>query len=1848
MIEHKIDFWKKSLLDLGKRNRLINYKKTKRSNIKISSPELEEIFITLVCKEKSLSFSHIVNEKYVDGELLYDSFSNGDIQTDQDIVDQQITLRNLRSKARVSMQERGTNILYLSFGFLNWKEVSKDKEWLRSPLVLVPVSISIKSVTDPFVLTLHEDEIVINPTLAHRFESDYNVVLPNFDDFDEDVLGCLEAIEEIVQKNGWSVDKSVDLSLLTFLKINMYKDIENNIDRIKGHHLLKALCGDTDGIDDISPEYDHYDHDNKTNPADMFQVVDADSSQQDAILYSKNGVSFVLQGPPGTGKSQTITNIIAEGLADGKKILFVSEKMAALEIVYNRLSQVDLADFCLTLHNPKVKKKDVLNDLEATLHKQKTQFKEDAFYYLQKLQKNRTILNTYVKDLHTKNMPLNKSVYDVNGILANLDSTKDVVFSLPNVALVDDDKLFEYRALLEDLANTVKKMQVDIQDNPWLNCKIKNLTHELRHDLEGNLDHIILGISKLTDLTTTVSSEFGWVIGNSVDELEKIIKVFEFFTSIPQQLPKAWFESEDINLLYSILEKQMEIQEEYLKKREVLSERYQEGFFSLPPEEIVKKFGVLKRTIAKTIRKTSYLSMNSVKQSIGTILQDLGLAKTGLAFTIENIASLQQKYSFTSVNNFDQIYALGKILGNIIKNPKPTEMWFDESKETYLNRLLTDAETKFNTIKQLKTSVTNEFDKEILTLDYRPILTRFRTEYTGFAKVFKKTYASDKKIILGFYGQASKKLDDQKIVKTLEVLKQINDGKMWIAERKELLSNAFGKHYVDEYTDWNGLEESLKNFMELKKQLGTRLNTTEIKQLLLSGVIEDRLVCSTNMAILSLLDKQVEKKIHHIISFNGNLKQEPLENIQSTLEEFENTMTTFGTLLHEVCSFTKSKSLSYEKIINDLKMLNKLKNFEREINSEEETLFAKFSFLYNGLETNWSKTLESLDWAKTFSELISRYKLPNEFVSKICSAEYSLKISNTKEKLEDCLKEFEPEWNWFNGYFKQEEKMALKRIPELTIKLEKCLHGLAYLEEWTDYERCKDECQKYDLAEFVNKAEKEGILKTQLVDAFMKRFYRMWLDKIVHKYPSINTFRGANHKLVIDEFRELDERQFSIAKARLKEQLLAHLPDLNKSTSAFDEVGVLKRELNKRRKIMPLRKLFKAIPNLLMALKPCLMMSPLSVSMFLESGTYNFDMVIFDEASQVRTEDAVGAIMRGKQIIVCGDKNQLPPTSFFMVSTSDQEYDIDEEDLELETDEYESILEESLTILPERTLRWHYRSKNEQLIAFSNAKIYNHDLITFPTNYDYRADNGVEYIYVEDGIYDRGGSRTNQVEAQKVAELVFEHFDKYPDRSLGVVTFSGAQQQAVENSIRELRLQNKSFEKHFNEDTVSPFFVKNLETVQGDERDTIIFSIGYAKDDRDKPMRMNFGPLNRVGGERRLNVAITRAKYNIKLVTSIVPHDIDLERTSSEGVRLLKAYIDFSINGTKMLGNDKAYSELIDNGSSFEKTVCTYLQKRGYDVVTQLGCSEYRIDLAVKHPKIEGRYILGIECDGTAYSQARTARERDRTREAVLHDIGWNTNRIWSTDWIKDPVTEGDNIVRRIDECIESYTESLPMKSSFMRNIHDGNSFEANFDMNDQDEIDSSYETVCEENSVVENPYNFKKYAETLIEDVIWNEEIDTENNYLVRIIKYVVEKESPIHFDLLCKRIAPVFNRQKVTSVVKNSIKSVDFLYQGDITIKDDYYWWNDTKKIEVRIPYDSGNVRTIDYIATEELAEAMIVITNESYGITDENLMLATAKVFGFGRAGAKITKAMEKAFQLLLETNKIALIEGKVSVI
>ena len=501
------------------------------------------------------------------------------------------------------------------------------------------------------------------------------------------------------------------------------------------------------------------------------------------------------------------------------------------------------------------------------------------------------------------------------------------------------------------------------------------------------------------------------------------------------------------------------------------------------------------------------------------------------------------------------------------------------------------------------------------------------------------------------------------------------------------------------------------------------------------------------------------------------------------------------------------------------------------------------------------------------------------------------------------------------------------------------------------------------------------------------------LDEVLAAEPALARFNGLDHEGRVKRFRELDTKLAELSKAAAFAKISDKLPlALGGKVSKTSELGILRHECEKKMRQKPIRQLLREIPNLANQLKPCFLMSPLSVAQYLPPDAAPFDLVVFDEASQIPVWDAIGVIARGRQLVVVGDPKQMPPTSFFQKGENeDAETDEDvQEDLE-------SILDECLASgVPSSFLNWHYRSRHESLIAFSNHNYYGDRLYTFPSAN--RAPTlGVRFAFVADGVYDRRASRTNAREAQALVDYVFTRAKApgYKPRSIGVVAFSEAQADLINDLFEKRREQDPSLEELFSDKSAEPFFVKNLENVQGDERDVILFSVGYAADAEGK-LAMNFGPLNRDGGERRLNVAVTRAKEQIVVFSSIHGSQIDLSRTQAVGAAHLKSFLEFAEKGAEAAPQ----AAPADNGS-FPKAVAEFLRGKGYTVDERVGTGACRIDLAVRKPDSED-YLLAIECDGPSYAQQLTVRDRDALRPSVLKSLGWRLVRIWSVDWALD------------------------------------------------------------------------------------------------------------------------------------------------------------------------------------------------------------------------------------------------------
>ena len=592
-------------------------------------------------------------------------------------------------------------------------------------------------------------------------------------------------------------------------------------------------------------------------------------------------------------------------------------------------------------------------------------------------------------------------------------------------------------------------------------------------------------------------------------------------------------------------------------------------------------------------------------------------------------------------------------------------------------------------------------------------------------------------------------------------------------------------------------------------------------------------------------------------------------------------------------------------------------------------------------------------------------------------------------------------------------------VADLDVGLATLAAEQARLADWVKWTETRNRAAAAGLDPLIQALD-DGRLEGTAEEAFEVAYAAWWLPLAMDASPELRRFAHWEHESVIETFRELDDEAAALASTEVIRRIAHDLParDVVRKKS---ELGVLRHQLNLKRPSMAIRKLLENLPEAFGKLAPCVLMSPLSVAQYLPAGRAAFDVVIFDEASQITTWDAIGAIARGRQTIVVGDPKQLPPTNFF-----GRAEDEDEDLPEIERD-MPSILDEVAAAgVPERRLDWHYRSRDEALIAFSNRFYYDGRLVTFPAP---TTGSGALRFHNIDGVYARGhGGRTNQREAQAIAEMVQQRLSTWvrlpeEDRlTLGVITFNSEQQSLILDLLDNMRRGRSDLEWFFSDDREEPVIVKNLENIQGDERDVMLFSVTFGPDVAGK-LTMNFGPINNSGGEKRLNVAVTRARRELHVFSSIVADQIDLGRTRAEGVRDLKAFLDYAERGSIALpARDEG--SLGPAESVFEDAVAEAFGSKGWEVRTQVGVSGFRIDLGVVHPDRAGSYLCGIECDGARYHSSATARDRDKVRQAVLEGLGWTIIRIWSTDWFRNADAVVERVQRRLEELLRSDREA--------------------------------------------------------------------------------------------------------------------------------------------------------------------------------------------------------------------------------
>ena len=777
--------------------------------------------------------------------------------------------------------------------------------------------------------------------------------------------------------------------------------------------------------------------------------------------------------------------------------------------------------------------------------------------------------------------------------------------------------------------------------------------------------------------------------------------------------------------------------------------------------------------------------------------------------------------------------------------------------------------------------------------------------------------------------------------------------------------------------------------------------------------------------------------------------------------------------------------------------------------------------------------------------------------------------------------------------------------------------------QWAELMRCHDRLQEHGLTALlaaVMDADAGTWTASRMQEDYDYACAQARWESIREQIPELKNPRYLERQQWAEQFQDLEG-----ARARQIREFICceHLQRVPKG--AQGEMGIIRGEANKSRRHRSIRQLMSDAGGMLQKIKPVFLMSPVSIAKFLPPGKIRFDLLVIDEASQVRPEDALGAIARADQIVVVGDQQQLPPTSFFDRLAGDgYEEDEDSPDSTVQAEEMENIL--SLCEargLPNRMLEWHYRSKDPSLIQVSNAEFYENRLVLPASPLQLEEYYGLKFHRVA-GVYSRGKSggrtkSTNRIEATELVKSVAEHARMRPDYSLGIVTFSMAQSTMISEVLEYERRQDGVLDKFLRTDVNEEVFVKNIENVQGDERDVIMISIGYGPDQPNGGLpSMNFGPINNEGGERRLNVLFTRARMRCEVFASFDPEDMDLTRTSKAGPRVLKRFLQFSKDG-------QFHSRVPTNrgfDSPFERDVSEVIRSFGYEADSQVGTDRFRIDIGVRPKERPGQYILAVECDGATYHSSAWARERDRLRQETLENMGWKFHRIWSTDWFHNQIAEKERLKKALDWARDSALDGVGVVGTNGKNPN------APVGEAETESRDGLADQPLPDNLLRVPTYEKAKLASINPE----NDFYATTKDFLTQIVHEVVCAEGPIHSDEVARRILDAYGHRstaKARGIIYKALKLAKQHEKELRCVKD--FWFTQAQATEVPIrdrSSESGPTSEIQFVSPMEIRAAVALLEKENGWMDREDQIRSVAKLLGFYRMGSKVRETIQNA--------------------
>ena len=922
----------------------------------------------------------------------------------------------------------------------------------------------------------------------------------------------------------------------------------------------------------------------------------------------------------------------------------------------------------------------------------------------------------------------------------------------------------------------------------------------------------------------------------------------------------------------------------------------------------------------------------------------------------------------------------------------------------------------------------------------------------------------------------------------------------------------------------------------------------------------------------------------------------------------------------------------------ELRAVDRLLSERDLIASSNEKGRKLFGQLWRGEDSSWDVLDTYVSWVVEFRGLCVRNGVASRMFNRAVDAAPDISdvedLKTSADNARGSLRELTVALGWPERHLQDLE------LAQISSRAESLLANIRQGPQWAAFEAARATIQNGIANEMLRPVLEGEIEFNQLSAAFLRAFYSKWLSQVVQERLPLARFNTLSHEQRVQEFKQLDERVLLENRAALVSMLRDRMQHKLQQPNMAEALPHLRREMARQRKHAPLRRTMKLAGEAIRAIKPCFMMSPLTVAQLIDAGAPSFDLVIFDEASQLLPEDAAGAVGRAGQLIVVGDPKQLPPTNFFQVNSGQVNAPLSEDGTPIYEDS-ESILEDFMAAgAAQSRLKWHYRSAHESLISFSNISFYDGELYTFPSVETGTARSGLQFEFVDTGVYE--GKGLNQAEARRVADAVVsfaleqkrlqERGEKR--QSLGVGTFNLRQQIAIQDELERRRRDDPSIESFFDRSIFEPFFVKNLENIQGDERDVIFLSVTYAKAS-DGKLRYNFGPLNAQNGRRRLNVLITRARQRMRVFSSIRGDDINPAASTSEGPELLRDFLKYAETGRleSTIANLAA-----DADSPFEKEVQSELMQRGIMVVPQVGVAGYKIDLGVLDHDSPGRFICGIECDGVAYHSSETARDRDRLRQQVLEKRGWTIYRVWSTDWFKDRQGQIERLMHLIEVARQrAQDEANAEREALDRLAQESAVLVAHEEQSRTEEVTALRETTLNSKSYqrpVAQPYVFTSGDGRYLTPDFFS----VPQGDLIKTVVTVTETESAIHKTDLLTRVAGLWGFQAGQRIQARILSICESAERGRVIERRGDFYWSVSSNGQCKLRSRAGTRIPGDRIAPEEYEQAILAILSNGHTFARTQLVNEVRSVLGFSRTGPVLDEMINAVIDSLTKQGNL----------